>query len=151
MVRGGGIVRTLVQGAQDGLAVTLGSGVTNFISSKVPFGQSTTVGKSATQLLVGTVLGPVVKKVTKSDRLAAMFVAGAYSNVIRGLLANVEPLKPFLGVYVQPTALGVYVQPRRLSGWTDGAPMPGAAMFNQVEQSNAYDDAASDAMQDFAA
>lgn len=140
-----------MQGAQDGLAVTFGSGVTNFVSSKVPFGQSTPVGRGATQLLVGTLLGPVVRKLTRSDRLAAMFVAGAYSNVVRQALSNVAPLQPFLGVYVQPQ-LGTYVQmPRRLQGWAGGAPMPGAALFSQVEQGNAYDDAASDAVQDFAA
>lgn len=139
-----------MQGAQDGLAVTLGSGVTNFVASKIPFGQSTTVGQGATQLLVGTLLGPVVKKLTRSDRAASMFVAGAYSNVIRTALAK-TPLQPFLGVYVQPQ-LGTYVQmPRRLQGWAGGASAPGAALFNQVEQGNAYDDAASDAVQDFAA
>lgn len=102
----------------NGLAVAAGGGITNYVAAKIPFGQSTTVGKAATQIVVGTGLGLVVRKVTKSERLAAMFVAGAYANVIRTLAAS-TPLAPFLsgvGVYPRAAAVGVYPRPR-LAGW----------------------------------
>jgi len=115
---GGSILRSIIRGAGDGLAVAAGGGLTNYVASKIPFGQTTTIGQAATQLVVGTGLGLVVKKITKSDRAAAMFVAGAYANVIRKLAAA-TPLAPFLsgvGVYPRAAAVGVYPRPR-LAGW----------------------------------
>lgn len=115
---GGGILRQIMRGAGDGLAVTAGQGLTNYVSAKIPFGQSTTIGQSATQLVVGTALGMAVKKITRSERAAAFFVAGAYSNVIRKLAAS-TPLAPFLsgvGVYPRPATVGVYPRPK-LAGY----------------------------------
>ncbi len=124
---GGGILRQIMRGATDGLAVTAGSGLTNYVSAKIPFGQTSTIGQAATQLIVGTGLGMVVKKVTRSERAAAFFIAGAYANVIRKLAAS-TPLAPFLsgvGVYPRPAAVGVYPRPK-LAGWAaapSGFPM----------------------------
>lgn len=116
-----------MRGATDGLAVTAGSGLTNYVSAKIPFGQTSMIGQAATQLIVGTGLGMVVKKVTRSERAAAFFIAGAYANVIRKLAAS-TPLAPFLsGVGVYPRAGGVGVYPRpKLAGWAaapSGFPM----------------------------
>lgn len=114
---GGGILRSILKGAGDGLAVAAGGGLTSYVAGKIPFGQTTTIGRSATQIVVGTVLGQVVKKLTRSERAAAFFTAGAYANVIRTLAAN-TPAAPFLsGVGVYPrAAIGVYPRPR-LAGW----------------------------------
>lgn len=106
-VSGGGIVRTLVQGAKDGLAVSLGRGVTKLVAQRIPFGQTSTVGQAGMQLLVGTVLAMAIKKVVRSDRVSAMFLAGAYSNVIQTALAPVPVLGPALsGVASWPRVNG---------------------------------------------
>jgi hypothetical protein len=125
----GGLVKQLTQGLKDGLAVTAGIGVTNFAASKVPFGQGSVVGRALTQLGLGLAGAMVVRKVTKSDRAAAFYAAGAFSNVIRPLLAPLPVIGvAFAGVgtYVQaPRRMGTYVQPMRLNGWA-AAPQGGA-------------------------
>lgn len=108
----------MIQGAKDGFIVTLGQGVTNLVAAKIPFGQTSTVGKGAMQLLIGTAGAMVVKKVLKSERAAAFYLAGAYSNVIKQALSGVPVLGPALagvGVYPQLGRVGVY--PRALSAW----------------------------------
>lgn len=120
-----GFVNTLMQGAKDGFAVTLGSGLNNYLVSKIPFGTSTDVGKSALQLLVGTLSGMVVKKLTRSDRFAAFYVAGAYSNVIRQAMTKLPTVGPsFAGIGTYYQGVGTYYQGApRLSSWagSDGA------------------------------
>lgn len=125
VVSGGGIVRTLVQGAKDGLAVSLGRGVTKIVAQRIPFGQSTAVGQAGVQLLVGTVLAMAIKKLTRSERVSAFFLAGAYSNVIQTALAPVPVLGPALsGVASWPRVnAGVASWPQRaLPAATDTGP-----------------------------
>lgn len=133
---GGGLVRTIVRGAQDGLVVTLGSGLTNLISSKVPVGQTSTAAQAAVQLAVGTAGAMVMRKVTRSDRVAAMYLAGAYSNILRKLLAPVPVIGPALsgvGTYYMPspiraTSAGMSAYPRlRPSNSVAGYPAAGGA------------------------
>lgn len=106
----GGILKSIIRGAGDGLAVTLGSGLTRFVASKIPVGQSTTVGQSAVQVAVATLAAPLVKKAA-GERAAAFFLAGAYADVIRKLampLPVVGPLLNGVGVYPRATPVGVY-------------------------------------------
>ncbi len=126
------VMRTVVQGVKDGFAVTLGQGINNFVTSKIPFGQTTTIGKGAMQLLVGTLSGVLIKKVTKSERFASFYVAGAYSNVIRTALQQVPGVGGFLsGVgeyYRAPVSIGEYYRGPAapgMSGWggTDALPL----------------------------
>lgn len=114
-ISSGGIVRTLVQGAKDGLAVSLGRGVTKIVAQRIPFGQSTAVGQAGMQLLVGTLLAMAIKKVVRSDRVSAFFLAGAYSNVIQTALAPIPVLGPALsGVASWPrVSTGVSAWPTR--------------------------------------
>lgn len=91
-----GIVKMLVAGVKDGFVVTLGRGVTKLVASKIPFGQTSAIGTGAMQLLVGAGLAYGVRKVTKSERTAAFFLAGAASNVIQTLLAPIPVLGPAL-------------------------------------------------------
>lgn len=93
----GGIVRTLVQGLKDGFTVTLGRGVTNLVASRIPFGQTSPVGQGAVQLGVGIGLSMLVRAVTKSERQAALFLAGATSNVLQRVLAPVPIIGPAVG------------------------------------------------------
>ncbi len=129
---------TVVQGAKDGFMVTLGRGLTKMVSTKIPFGQTSTVGQSAVQLLVGTGLAMAVKKVLRSERAGAMFLAGAYSNVIQTALAPVPVLGPALsGVASWPRIAGGGV-----SSWPRAAaalPAPGPSNANGVGQPWGYD------------
>lgn len=127
-----GILSTVTRGFGDGLAITVGAGLTKFVASKIPIGQTSAVGRGVTQLLVGTILGTVARKVTKSERIASLVVASAYANVIRenaGLIPGVGQFLGGVGVYprvgggnmgVYPKAVnpGIGVYPRAgLSGW----------------------------------
>lgn len=135
-----------MQGVKDGLAVTAGQGLTNFAASKVPFGQTSQLGRGLTQIGLGLLGSFVVKKVTKSDRYASMYAAGAFSNVLKPLLAPIPVVGPSLAgmsSYVQPRRVSSYVQPRQLSGYAAapaGAPMVGG---NGDDANPAVDDDAS--------
>lgn len=115
-----------MQGVKDGFAVTLGSGVNNFVVSKIPFGQTTTIGQGAMQLLIGTLSGVLIKKVTKSDRFASFYVAGAYSNVIKKALQQVPGVGGMLsgvGAYYQgPAVRGVGAYYQGAAGRSDSRP-----------------------------
>lgn len=143
----GNVMRMVTQGVKDGFAVTLGSGLNNFLSAKVPFGQTSAIGQGAVQLLVGTVSGMLVKKLTRSDRFAAFYVAGAYSNVIKKALGNVPGIGGMLsgvGSYYQPAlpagGMGSYFrQPApALSGWA-GAPGGAVSAFAFSKQTPSVD------------
>ena len=110
-------MKTITRGAIDGFSVTLGRGITRLVASKIPFGQTSTVGQGAMQILVGTGLAMAVRKVTKSERAAAFFLAGAFSNVIQGFLAPVPVLGPMVqgGLSAYPQ-LGLQSWPRALPG-----------------------------------
>lgn len=111
---GGGLLKGIIRGAGDGLAVTVGSGLTRFVASKIPFGQSTTIGQSAVQLVVATFSAPLVKKAV-GERAAAFYLAGAYADVIKKLampLPVVGPLLNGVGVYPRATPVGLYPRAR---------------------------------------
>jgi hypothetical protein len=107
----------VVQGAKDGLAVTLGRGLTKYVAGKIPFGQTSTIGQGAMQIAIGTALAMVVKKVTRSDRAGAMFLAGAYSNVLQTALAGV----PVIGASLSGVSSWPRV-PATVSAWPKALP-----------------------------
>lgn len=126
---GGGVIKTLVQGAKDGFTVTVGRGLTKYVAGKIPFGGTSTIAQGAMQILVGAGLAMAVRKVTKSERTAAFFLAGAFSNVIQTQLAAVPGIGPMLsgGVGSWPrVGPGVGSWPRALppvaTGPTNTAP-----------------------------
>lgn len=129
-----GLLGQVTRGFGDGLAIVVGGGLTKFVAAKVPIGQTSAVGRGVTQLIVGTLLGTVARKVTKSERIASLVVASAYANVIRenaGAIPGVGTFLSGIGVYprvgpgvgVYPRAVnpGIGVYPRAvaapLSGW----------------------------------
>ncbi len=93
----GGVVKMLVQGLKDGAVVAVGRGVTKLVAGKIPFGQTSAIGKGAMQLLVGVLSAMAVKKISKSDRMTAFYLAGATSGVISALAADVPVIGPMLG------------------------------------------------------
>lgn len=125
----GSLLRQAQQGVTGGLAVLAGGGLSRLVASKVPFGQTSAIGRGLTQIVTGTVLGMVTKKVTRSERLAAFVVAGAYADVIRQNAASIPVVGQFLsGLGVYPSVLrpasrvGEYVRTPaparpRLAGW----------------------------------
>lgn len=135
-----GIIGSVVQGAKDGTAVVLGSAVTNLVAQRIPFAQTTVVGRAAVQLLVAAILAPIVGKITRSPRTASFFLAGGVSNAIRPAIAAIPVIGPAanagLGVYpnrgvgAYPRAAGVGAYPR-LSGWAS-APQGGAVAAPQI-------------------
>lgn len=130
---GGGVVRQAVQGFKDAFVVTLGSGLTNLAASKVPFAQNTAIGRYATQALVGLGGAMLVRKVTKSERAAAFYLAGAFSNIVRPVVSQVPVLGPALGVGSYYRALpsgngmGSYFRANQnaaLNGWPSSTDAP---------------------------
>ena len=127
-----GFLGSVVQGAKDATAVVVGRGVTNLVAQRIPFGQTSAVGQAAVRIIVGTLLAPLVGKITKSPRTASFFLAGAYSDVVAKALAPIPVIGPAVtglglygrGVGVYPRA-GVGVYPR-LNGWAaapNGGPL----------------------------
>lgn len=132
---GSTLLRQVARGFGDGLAITAGGGLSKWAASKVPFGQNTVLGRSVTQIVFGTILGNVARKVTKSERIGAMVIAGAYADVIRqnaasipgvgGLLAGFGVYPQFapvraVGVYPRAVNPGIGVYPQaapQLNGW----------------------------------
>lgn len=91
-----GVLAYMVEGAKDGLLVVVGRGVTKMVAQKIPIPQTSIVASAAVQLAVGLGLAMAVRKITKSDRHASMFLAGAYSNVIQSALAPLPVIGPIL-------------------------------------------------------
>lgn len=142
---GGGIVKQLVQGLKDGFVVSFGRGITGMVSSKIPLGTSAPA-KGAVQLLIGTGLAMVVRKVTKSERTAAFFAAGAASMAITTALApmlpaSIAPLLGGFGSYVPAVRMASY--PRALNA---GASSLAAAPGNLGRVGDVYDQEGSDGM-----
>lgn len=108
-----GILSYAMEGAKDGLMVVVGRGVTKMVAQKIPIGQNTMVASAAVQIGVGLVLAMAVRKITKSDRHASMFLAGAYSNVIQSAVAPLPVVGPILG--------GLSSYPRMSAGMGDYA------------------------------
>ena len=146
-------MKQVTRGLGDGVAIVVGGGLTKFVASKIPYGQTSAIGRGVTQLLVGTLLGTLARKVTKSDRIAAMVIAGAYANVIRENAAAIPGVGGFLagvgvyprvgggvGVYPRVANVGVGVYPRvGLNGWAPRAiapGYPGTVRDPRVAQSN---------------
>lgn len=137
-----GFLGSVVQGAKDATAVVVGRGVTNLVAQRIPFGQTSAVGQAAVRIIVGTLLAPLVGKITKSPRTASFFLAGAYSDVVAKALAPIPVIGPAVtglglygrGVGVYPRAAGVGVYPR-LSGW--GSAPNGAPLHFARQASNA--------------
>ena len=128
-----GFLGNVVQGAKDATAVVVGRGVTNLVAQRIPFGQTSAIGQAAVRIIIGTLLAPLVGKITKSPRTASFFLAGAYSDVVAKALAPIPVIGPAVtglglygrGVGVYPRAGGVGVYPR-LNGWgsaPNGAPL----------------------------
>lgn len=146
-----GVLGQITRGAMDGLTVTLGSGLTNYAASKVPVGQTTALGRGATQIALGLLGGMIVRKVTRSDRAAAFYVAGAFQNVLRPVLAGLPVLGPALGSYYRGPAVGSYYRgpDAGLSGFpTDGfalkagQPGQGSGYVDTDESDTNYDESA---------
>ena len=127
-----GFLGNVVQGAKDATAVVVGRGVTNLVAQRIPFGQTSAIGQAAVRIIIGTLLAPLVGKLTKSPRTASFFLAGAYSDVVAKALAPIPVIGPAVtglglygrGVGVYPRA-GVGVYPR-LNGWAaapNGGPL----------------------------
>lgn len=124
-----------VQGAKDAFTVTLGSGLTNLIAQKVPFAQNTAVGRYATQALVGLGGAMLVRKITRSERAAAFYLAGAFQNILKPMLAPIPVLGPALsgvGSYYRVgngngDGMGAWFRPaaaRALNGWPSSTDAP---------------------------
>lgn len=133
-----GVIGTITQGVKDGTAVALGSAVTTLVAQRIPFGQTSAIGRGAVKIIVGALLAPLVGKVTKSPRTASFFFAGAMSDVVRQALAPIPVIGPAatapLGVYPRgvgayPRAVGAYP---RLNGW-GSAPQGGALQFTRQQ------------------
>lgn len=100
-----------MQGAGNGLSVMVGRAATNFIASKVPIGQTSTVGQAVTKVLAALVTAKVVKVVTRSERAAAFALAGGFEAVLQPVVAGIPTIGPMLsgvGVYPRPANVGVY-------------------------------------------
>lgn len=129
----------VTQGMKDGFAVALGSGVNSFVASKVPFGQTSAIGQGAVKVLTATVTGMLVKKLTRSDRFAAFYVAGAYADVIKGALSGVPVVGQFMGSYYRPAlpaggGMGSYFRAPAAATALSGYDGLGRANINEMNQ-----------------
>lgn len=131
-----------IRGLTDGLSVTAGQAITNLAVSKIPFGQATPVGQNALKLAVGLVGAMGVKKFTKSDRVAAFYLAGVTNDIYRHLFAGVPVVGAALagvGTYPMLTAgrVGTYPRPRALSGYAGAVD---GAVVEQYDSSDQHDE-----------
>jgi hypothetical protein len=93
---GGGIVKMVTRGVQDGVVVLAGRGITNLVAAKVPFANTTAAGRGAVKLATGLALSIGIRKVFKSERVAAFFLAGAVSSVLEPFAAKIPVIGPAL-------------------------------------------------------
>ena len=129
---GRGIMNQLMAGAKDGFVVVLGRGVTGYVANKIPFGQTSAVSKAAINLGVGLGLSYAVRKVSKSERLASFFLAGAFSKVLEPLVGAIPGVGPILapggvsawpqlapGMAAWPQLPAAPIQRANLHGWEE--------------------------------
>jgi hypothetical protein len=133
----------LVQGLKDGFVVRLGGGLTKYVSSLVPIGTPGSITAGAMELAVGTALAFGVKKVTKSNRMAEFFLAGAAANAIGSIIGTLIPAStPLIGPILGAGALNAWPalapgvaawpagQPAQMSGWDDYDPNLADGIFS---------------------
>lgn len=140
IMSGRGILKTAMEGAKDGLVVVFGRGITGYVSGKVPIGQTSAVTKAAVNLAVGLGLSYAVKKVSKSERVASMFLAGAFSKVLEPLVGAIPGVGPILA----PGGISAWPQiPAGVSAWPHAlpaAPIQRAALQGWEEWDSNYSD-----------